>query len=100
MQPRQPDINVLALRNSTLLTPDANILEGITRETIFALAGERDWPVPEALLPTGVDELGERPGPAAVTVGPDAGAKACYLGDPDGITLELFQRRRRRPPQR
>ena len=59
-----------------------------------------DWPVPEALLPTGVDELGERPGPAAVTVGPDAGAKACYLGDPDGITLELFQRRRRRPPQR
>lgn len=32
------------------------------------------------------------PGPTEVAIGPNAGAKACYLRDPDGITLELFQR--------
>lgn len=31
------------------------------------------------------------PGPVEVTVGPNAGARACYLRDPDGITLELLQ---------
>lgn len=31
------------------------------------------------------------PGPVDVTVGPNAGATACYLRDPDGITLELIQ---------
>ncbi|CAN5841898.1 VOC family protein [soil metagenome] len=31
------------------------------------------------------------PGPVDVTVGPNAGAKACYLRDLDGITLELIQ---------
>jgi len=30
-------------------------------------------------------------GPAAVTVGPNAGARVCYLRDPDGITLEFIQ---------
>lgn len=30
-------------------------------------------------------------GPANVTVGPNAGARVCYLRDPDGITLELLQ---------
>ena len=31
------------------------------------------------------------PGPVEVTIGPNRGAKACYVRDPDGITLELFQ---------
>lgn len=30
-------------------------------------------------------------GPVSVTVGPNAGAQACYLRDPDGITLEYLQ---------
>jgi len=30
-------------------------------------------------------------GPARVTVGPNAGARVCYLRDPDGITLEFIQ---------
>ena len=37
---------------------------------------------------------GARPisrGPVEVTTGPNAGARTCYLRDPDGITLELFQ---------
>lgn len=29
--------------------------------------------------------------PATVTTGPNAGARAGYLKDPDGITIELFQ---------
>lgn len=39
-------------------------------------------------------ELGARPlreGPVDVTEGPNAGARAAYLRDPDGITLGLFQ---------
>ncbi len=35
------------------------------------------------------------PGPTEVTVGPNTGARAGYLRDPDGITLELLQ-----PPSR
>ena len=31
------------------------------------------------------------PGPVEVTIGPNQGAKACYLRDPNGITIELFQ---------
>lgn len=31
------------------------------------------------------------PGPVEVSEGPNRGAKACYLRDPDGITIELFQ---------
>ncbi len=31
------------------------------------------------------------PGPTPITVGPNTGARAGYLRDPDGITLELFQ---------
>ena len=31
------------------------------------------------------------PGPVEVTAGPNTGVKACYLRDPDGITLELFK---------
>lgn len=31
------------------------------------------------------------PGPVLVTEGPNEGVKACYLRDPDGITVELFQ---------
>lgn len=30
-------------------------------------------------------------GPARVTVGPNVGARVCYLRDPDGITLEFIQ---------
>jgi catechol 2,3-dioxygenase-like lactoylglutathione lyase family enzyme len=33
------------------------------------------------------------PGPVDVTVGPNAGARTCYLRDPEGVTIELFQRR-------
>ncbi|MDA3040659.1 MAG: VOC family protein [Actinomycetota bacterium] len=39
-------------------------------------------------------ELGARPvseGPVEVTVGPNAGAVACYLRAPDGVTIEFFQ---------
>ena len=31
------------------------------------------------------------PGPVEITAGPNTGVKACYLRDPDGITLELFR---------
>ncbi len=31
------------------------------------------------------------PGPVEVAAGPNQGVKACYLRDPDGITLELFK---------
>lgn len=31
------------------------------------------------------------PGPVDVSDGPNRGAKACYLREPDGITIELFQ---------
>lgn len=31
------------------------------------------------------------PGPVEITAGPNKGVKACYLRDPDGITVELFQ---------
>ena len=31
------------------------------------------------------------PGPVEVTAGPNKGVRACYLRDPDGITLELFK---------
>ena len=31
------------------------------------------------------------PGPVEVTEGPNRGAKVCYLREPDGITIELFQ---------
>ena len=31
------------------------------------------------------------PGPVEVTAGPNTGVKACYVRDPDGITLELFE---------
>jgi len=31
------------------------------------------------------------PGPVEITVGPNQGARACYLRDPNGITIELFQ---------
>ena len=31
------------------------------------------------------------PGPVTVTVGPNQGARSCYLRDPNGITLELLQ---------
>lgn len=31
------------------------------------------------------------PGPVAITTGPNEGTVACYLRDPDGITIELFQ---------
>ncbi len=31
------------------------------------------------------------PGPVEITHGPNKGVKACYLRDPDGITVELFQ---------
>lgn len=31
------------------------------------------------------------PGPVEITAGPNIGVKACYLRDPDGITLELFR---------
>ena len=30
-------------------------------------------------------------GPMRVTIGPNAGARVCYLRDPDGITLEFIQ---------
>ena len=30
------------------------------------------------------------PGPVEITAGPNTGVRACYLRDPDGITLELF----------
>ena len=30
-------------------------------------------------------------GPVEITAGPNTGVKACYLRDPDGITLELFR---------
>lgn len=33
------------------------------------------------------------PGPVDITEGPNAGARSCYLRDPDGVTIELFQRR-------
>lgn len=33
------------------------------------------------------------PGPVEVSEGPNRGAKACYLREPDGITIELFQPR-------
>lgn len=39
-------------------------------------------------------EAGARPvspGPVTITVGPNRGAQVCYLRDPDGVTLELFQ---------
>ncbi len=31
------------------------------------------------------------PGPVEVDEGPNAGVRVCYLRDPDGITVELFQ---------
>ena len=31
------------------------------------------------------------PGPVEITHGPNIGVRACYLRDPDGITLELFR---------
>lgn len=31
------------------------------------------------------------PGPVDITEGPNAGARSCYLRDPDGITFELYQ---------
>ena len=31
------------------------------------------------------------PDPVEITAGPNTGVKACYLRDPDGITLELFK---------
>ena len=39
-------------------------------------------------------ELGARPvsqAPVDITTGPNAGARAAYLRDPDGVTIELFQ---------
>jgi branched-chain amino acid aminotransferase len=36
-----PGYNVFAVRDSTLMTPAQDILEGITRETVFELAAER-----------------------------------------------------------
>lgn len=36
-----PGYNVFAVRGSTLLTPEHDILEGITRETVFELAAQR-----------------------------------------------------------
>jgi len=32
-------------------------------------------------------------GPIDITEGPNAGARSCYLRDPDGITFELYQPR-------
>ena len=31
------------------------------------------------------------PSPVEITAGPNTGVKACYLRDPDGVTLELFK---------
>lgn len=47
----------------------------------------------EAMFTRAVD-AGARPvspGPTSITRGPNTGAKACYLRDPDGITIEMFQ---------
>jgi catechol 2,3-dioxygenase-like lactoylglutathione lyase family enzyme len=54
------------------------------------------------LYVSGIDGLWERlmsmgfsarsPGPVDVTAGPNAGARTIYLLDPDGYSLELFQR--------
>ncbi|MDH3753365.1 MAG: VOC family protein [Acidimicrobiia bacterium] len=35
--------------------------------------------------------LAVSPAPVTVTSGPNTGAKACYLRDPNGVTLELIQ---------
>ncbi len=40
-----PGYNVFVVRNGTLLTPDQDILEGITRETVIELATARGVPV-------------------------------------------------------
>lgn len=37
------------------------------------------------------------PGPVEITEGPNKGVKACYLRDPDGVTVELFQPVRQAP---
>ncbi|HEY8525180.1 MAG TPA: VOC family protein [Acidimicrobiales bacterium] len=37
-------------------------------------------------------------GPVTITAGPNAGRRVCYLRDPEGITIELLEPRRREPP--
>ena len=40
-------------------------------------------------------------GPVTITAGPNTGRRVCYLRDPEGITIELLEpRRREQPPDR
>jgi branched-chain amino acid aminotransferase len=49
-----PGFNVFALVNGTLLTPEAGVLEGITRRTVLELAQQHDQPVQACAVPATV----------------------------------------------
>lgn len=50
----EPGFNVFALVNGTLMTPEAGVLEGITRRTVLELAQQHDQPVQACAVPATV----------------------------------------------
>jgi branched-chain amino acid aminotransferase len=48
-----PGFNVLAVKDGTICTPSRGVLEGITRRTVFELAGEMEIPLETRKVPAG-----------------------------------------------
>jgi len=101
------DLDFGAMRAVYMTIPGGGFLELLEYhdiEKLSAAARPQDFGAGHVCLYVdGIDELADRllayggtsrsAGPVDITSGPNAGARSIYMRDPDGYSVELFQRR-------